>query len=61
MGVPTFMYRRAEDGSVESRVFDSDAIPEGWVDSPAKVEEMPVVKARKGKRNAPQPVPDARD
>lgn len=36
MGQPTFMYRR-KDGNVESKVFDSDAIPEGWVDTPTKL------------------------
>lgn len=39
MGVPTWMYRRTEDGSVEAQIFDSDALPEGWVDSPAKCVE----------------------
>lgn len=38
MGVPTYMYRR-KDGEVEARVFDSDEIPAGWADSPAKAHE----------------------
>lgn len=33
MGQPTYMYR-LKDGAVEARIFDSDAIPEGWVDAP---------------------------
>src|SRR4051812_47866516 len=36
MGLPTWMYRRAEDGALEAAVFDSDALPEGWADSPAR-------------------------
>ena len=31
----TWAYRRGEDGEIEGNIFD--AIPEGWVDSPAKV------------------------
>lgn len=37
-----WMYRAGDDTSVESRLFPSpDAVPqdEGWVDSPAKVQE----------------------
>lgn len=33
MGNRTYMYRLA-DGEIESKVFDSDEIPEGWVDNP---------------------------
>lgn len=41
MGFPTCKYRRGAFGrGVESRVFDSDDIPPGWLDSPAEVEEM---------------------
>ena len=34
---PTFGYRRGEDGGVEKDIFDGE-VPEGWVDSPAKVD-----------------------
>ena len=40
MGDQTCMYRRAEDGSIDDRVFDCpEAVPEGegWVDSPDKI------------------------
>ena len=36
MGFPTHRYR-LNNGQVESKIFDSDAIPEGWVDTPAKL------------------------
>lgn len=36
MGEPTWMYRRTAKGDVSEKVFDSDSIPPGWVDSPAK-------------------------
>lgn len=50
MGQRTYMYR-LNGKNIESKVFDSDAIPEGWVDSPAKVkEEKPVVKKKHGHR-----------
>lgn len=53
MGQPTYMYR-LKDGKVESRVFDSDAIPDGWVDSPAKCkEEKPVAKKKVSRGNRP--------
>lgn len=35
MGNPTWRYRRVGD-KIESRIFDSDNLPEGWEDSPAK-------------------------
>lgn len=35
---PTYGYRRAEDGSVEAQIFDGE-IPEGWCDSPARVDD----------------------
>lgn len=38
MGVPTYMYR-LKDGKIEAEVFDSDEIPEGWVDTPETIEE----------------------
>lgn len=41
MGQPTWMYRRGAFGRVEARVFDSEEIPAGWVDSPAKLETAP--------------------
>ena len=49
MGHPTFMYR-LKDGKVESRIFDSDAIPRGWVDSPTKAME----KKSRRKKAAPK-------
>jgi hypothetical protein len=53
MGHPTYMYRLNE-GKVESQVFDSDSVPDGWVDSPAKVGEKEepkvVVKKKHGNR-----------
>lgn len=51
MGHPTYMYRRHESGEIEGAVFDSDELPNGWVDSPAKVDdETKVEKPRKGKK-----------
>ncbi len=39
MGNPTFMYRRdKKTGAVAAEVFDSEAIPKGWVDTPAKLD-----------------------
>ena len=35
---PTFGYRRGEDGEIEKDIFDGE-IPDGWVDSPAKVDK----------------------
>lgn len=35
MGVPTYMFK-LENGELKSEVFDSEQLPEGWVDSPAK-------------------------
>ncbi len=37
---PTFGYRRGEDGEIEKDVFDGEPLPDGWVDSPAKVDEQ---------------------
>lgn len=28
---------RLKDGEVESRVFEDDTLPKGWVDTPAKL------------------------
>lgn len=36
---PTFGYRRGEDGEIEKDIFDG-YVPAGWVDSPAKVDEI---------------------
>ncbi len=36
---PTFGYRRGENGEIEKDVFEGEPLPDGWVDSPAKVEE----------------------
>lgn len=35
MGEPTMMYK-SKGGEIISEVFDSDDIPKGWVDDPAK-------------------------
>jgi len=37
---PTFGYRRGEDGLIEKDIFDGEPLPAGWVDSPAKVDEV---------------------
>lgn len=48
-GEPTWMYR-LKDGKVESCIFDSLRIPEGWYDSPASIPKEPVgVVAETGK------------
>ena len=39
MGDPTWMYRRAADGGVAARIFDADALPAGWFDSPAALRD----------------------
>lgn len=39
MGDPTWMYCRAADGGVAARVFDADALPAGWFDSPAALRD----------------------
>jgi len=36
---PTWRYRRTATGKVSAQIFDSDDIPPGWVDSPAKCVE----------------------
>lgn len=36
-GHPVYMYRSGKEGEVESEIFDSNNIPKGWVDSPAKL------------------------
>ena len=38
---PTFGYRRGEDGGIEKDVFEGEPLPEGWADSPAKVDDRP--------------------
>lgn len=35
MGFLTCKYRKNKDGEIESEMFDSDNIPDGWEDSPA--------------------------
>ena len=37
MNDPTWMYRRAADGTLEAEIFAGGAARLGWVDSPAKV------------------------
>lgn len=37
MGHPVCLYRRAPDGEIESKIFDSESLPtRHWVDDPAK-------------------------
>lgn len=38
MGNPTFLYKE-ENGEVIAKIFDSDDLPKGWVDDPAKVKK----------------------
>lgn len=47
-------YRKNENGEIESRRFDSEEIPDGWVDSPAvfKNNSEPVME------NPPEAVPE---
>ena len=35
MGFPTMMYK-LDKGEIVSEIFDSEDIPKGWVDGPAK-------------------------
>lgn len=56
MGNPTWMYKRRY-GKVESKVFDSDEIPDGWVDSPAKVEAVGVIAETDGRKIKPKRTP----
>lgn len=55
MSHPTFMYRRAETGEIDARIFNSDNLPSGWVDSPAKLTEPTVTPDDAGADDA---VPD---
>ncbi len=41
---PTFGYRRGEDGEIEKDIFDGEPLPDGWVDSPARVDEVGIVR-----------------
>lgn len=50
MGVPTFMYHA---DCPEGRVFDSDDIPEGWVDAPGKVDPKTVIDENNQADNVP--------
>lgn len=46
MGVATYLYRIDKNGKLESKVFDSNALPgEPWVDSPAKCIAKPAEEA----------------
>ena len=38
MGHILYGYRRNEQGRIEHRRFDSDHFPDGWVDSPSKID-----------------------
>lgn len=57
MGEQTWMYKRRY-GRIESKIFDSDEIPEGWVDSPAKVAAAGVVAETDGRKIKPKKVKD---
>jgi hypothetical protein len=65
---PTFGYRRGGDGEIEKEIFDGEPLPEGWVDSPAKVDKAvdgshlaaAVTQAWFGEQNDP-PVPVLED
>ena len=35
MGYQTCRYRKNDNGEIEAEMFDSDDVPDGWVDSPA--------------------------
>ena len=37
MGYQTCKYRKNPSGEIESRMFDSDEVPYGWLDSPADI------------------------
>ena len=52
MGNPTCMYRRGAFGRVFSRIFDSDDIPPGWVDTPAKLPAADAPARKKAPKNA---------
>jgi hypothetical protein len=41
------MYRHDDDGALEAKIFDSEAIPEGWSDSPANIGTEPVEPSEK--------------
>ena len=56
MGEQTWMYKRRY-GRIESKVFDSDEIPAGWVDSPAKVEAVSVNTETDGRKIMPKRKP----
>jgi hypothetical protein len=37
MGFQTCKYKKGANGEVESKLFDSDDVPDGWKDSPAEI------------------------
>jgi hypothetical protein len=41
-GHPCWRYRRTASGKISAQIFDSNNVPPGWVDSPAKCKK-PVV------------------
>jgi hypothetical protein len=43
----TYMYKLIK-GKVEAKVFDSDAIPDGWEDSPAKCKPVKKKQVKRG-------------
>lgn len=50
---PAYFYRTGAFGRPESRIFHSAAdVPEGWVDSPAKLEKKSKKPAAKAKKKA---------
>lgn len=44
MGHLLYGYRIGLNGQIDYRKFDSDNFPEGWVDSPSKLEAPPEIK-----------------
>ena len=40
----TWAYRKGDNGETEAKIFEE--MPEGWVDSPAKVDEAPKKRGR---------------
>jgi hypothetical protein len=48
---PAWFFRAAEGGEIESRIFEDGIMPDGWVDSPAKIEAVEP-KPRRGRRSA---------
>ena len=54
MGNPTFLYRAGKNGEVESKIFDSDDLPDGWVDSPAAIKQKPRARESASTESVPE-------